>query len=162
MKHTLSILVENEFGVLTRVSGLFSGRGFNIQSLTVAETLDPTISRMTLTTSGSDSIVEQINKQLNKLVNVIKVQDVTKTNAINHMLALIKVGINSKNRFEVLKTIDLLGGETLDTESKYCIAQFRGDHDKIKTVLNQLKPYGIIEFNQTGSITMERGSKVMK
>src|SRR3989338_221911 len=98
MKHTISILVENEFGVLTRIAGLFSGRGYNIQSLTVAETLDPHISRMTIVTAGNDAVIEQINKQLGKLVNVIKVRDMAPGDSINRILALVKVKLTDKNR----------------------------------------------------------------
>src|SRR3989338_3085553 len=105
MKHTISILVENEFGVLTRVAGLFSGRGYNISSLSVAETLDPHLSRMTIVTSGKDEVIEQITKQLNKLVNVIKVQDVTNQNPVNRILALIRVVLNQKTRPEIIKAV---------------------------------------------------------
>lgn len=159
MKHTISILVENEFGVLTRVAALFSGRGYNIQSLTVAETLDPQISRMTIITSGSDAVLEQVNKQLNKLVNVIKVQDFTLANPINRILALVKVAVNEKTRADLLKSIELLKGEILDMETSALIVEFRGDEEQIKTALNLLKPYGITEFTQTGNLAMQRGKK---
>lgn len=157
MRHTISVLVENEFGVLTRVAGLFSGRGYNIQSLTVAETLDPAISRMTIVTSGSDAVIEQITKQLNKLINVIKVQDVTGKDPINRILALFKVTLNQKTRPEILKAIELLGGEVLDANAKYCVAEIRGDDNKLKSAINLLKPYGIIDFAQTGNIAVHRG-----
>lgn len=157
MRHTISVLVENEFGVLARVAGLFSGRGYNIQSLTVAETMDPTVSRMTIVTSGSDAVLEQITKQLNKLVNVIKVQDVTGKNPINRILALIKVSINQKTRPEILKAAELLGGEILDVNAKNCVVEIRGDDEKLKSALNMLKPYGVIDFAQTGNIAVQRG-----
>jgi len=161
MKHTISVLVENEFGVLTRVSGLFSGRGYNIQSLTVAETLDPKISRMTIITNGSDKVMEQIVKQLNKLVNVIKVFDITAENPINRILALVKVSINQKTRSDVLKSVKRLGGEILDGDDRCCIAEFRGDESKIQSVVTTLKPFGIVEFEQTGNIAIQRGKKVI-
>lgn len=159
MKHTISVLVENEFGVLTRVAGLFSGRGFNIQSLSVAETLEPKISRMTIVTSGNDATLEQINKQLNKLVNVIKVTDVTAENPINRMLALLKVSINPKTRMEVIKTIELLGGEILDSDGKSVIVEFRGDEEKILSAINLFKPFGIVDFVQTGNIALQKCRK---
>jgi len=159
MRHTISVLVENEFGVLARVAGLFSGRGYNIQSLTVAETLNPLVSRMTIVTSGSDEVIEQIVKQLNKLINVIKVKDVTKEQPINRVLALVKVKVEDKSRSDVLKTIELLHGEILDGNTKFCIAEFRGDEEKIQSVVNLLKPFGILEFEQTGNIAIERGKK---
>ena len=157
MKHTITALVENEFGVLTRVAGLFSGRGFNIQSLTVAETLDPKISRMTIVTSGSDAMIEQINKQLNKLVNVIKVQDVTLENAITRAYALVKVSLNAKTKPEVLKAVDLFKGEILDVDNKSCTLEVRGDEGKVESAINFLKPYGIIDFVQSGNIAILRG-----
>lgn len=161
MKHTISALVENEFGVLTRVAGLFSGRGFNIQSLTVAETLNPKVSRMTLTTSGSEETVEQIIKQLDKLVNVIAVQDLTGEKVVNRIISLVKVLLTHKNRYEVMKTVELLGAEILDADAECCIVEVRGDEEKIKSALNLLKPYGVIEFDQSGSIAMQRGKEVM-
>lgn len=157
MKHTITALVENEFGVLTRIAGLFSGRGFNIQSLTVAETLDPKISRMTIVTSGSDAMIEQINKQLNKLVNVIKVQDVTLENAITRACALIKVSLNTKTKPEVLKAVELFGGEILDVDNKSCTLEIRGDEGKVESAINFLKPYGISDFVQSGNISILRG-----
>ncbi len=156
MKHTISALVENEFGVLSRITGLFSGRGFNIQSLTVAETMDPLISRLTLVTSGNDATIEQITKQLNKLINVIKVVDVTNENPINRILALLKVSINQKTRPEVIKSVELLGGEILDVDAKSCIFEVRGDEEKVKSAINLLKPYGIQDFIQTGNIAMQK------
>lgn len=157
MKHTISVLVENEFGVLTRVAGLFSGRGYNIASLSVAETLDPRLSRMTIVTQGNDAVIEQITKQLNKLVNVVKVQDVTGQNPVNRILALIKVGMNSKNSAELLQAVQALGGEVLDSDSKSCLLEIRGDEEKIKTALGKLDRYGILDFAQTGNIAMQRG-----
>lgn len=161
MRHTISVLVENEFGVLARVAGLFSGRGYNIQSLTVGETLDPKISRMTIVTAGSDAVLEQIGKQLSKLVNVIKVQDVTKEKPINRILALVKVTLDGKKGKEVLHTVKKMGGEILDRDARCCIAEFRVDEEKLKSILSELKPFGILEFVQTGNIAMQRGRKVI-
>ena len=161
MKHTVSALVENEFGVLARIAGLFSGRGYNIQSLTVAETLDPAISRMTIVTEADDDVMEQITKQLRKLINVIKVRDVTAENPINRILALIKVKSDSKKKANLAKTIRALKGEILEQDGQCAIAEFTGDEEKIKKILEKLKPFGILEFEQTGSITIERGKKVI-
>lgn len=160
MKHTINALVENEFGVLARISSLFSGRGYNIQSLTVAETLDPKVSSMTLVTSGSDDVIEQITKQLGKLVNVLKVVDVTKENPINRILALVKVETSRKTRDQAAKVIENLDGKILDEDTRCCIAEFRADPPKLKQILDKLKPFGILEFEQTGNIAMQRGKKV--
>lgn len=157
--HIISVLVENEFGVLTRVAALFSGRGYNIQSLTVAETLNPEVSRMTLTTAASPEVLEQIVKQLNKLINVIKVEDVTQDDAINLILGLIKIKLTPKNRYEIMKTIDVLNSKILDADEKSCVIEVRGSEAEIQSALSLLKPHGILEFTQTGIISMQRGNK---
>lgn len=161
MKYTISVLVENEFGVLTRVSGLFSGRGYNIDSLTVAETLDPHVSRITLVTSGNTADIEQIMKQINKLVNVIKVRHMTAEDSALRQLAYIKVAINQKNRLEVIKSIELLSGEIVDVDDKCCIVELRGNDEKIQNALKLLKAYGILEFVQSGTVAIHKGKKVM-
>src|SRR5512145_1420648 len=114
LRHTISLLVENEFGVLARIAGLFSGRGFNIESLTVAETLDPVVSRITLVTRGDDQIVAQINKQLNKLVSVIEVQDFTEASHVERELALIKVAADQNTRAEIMNIVDIFRGKVID------------------------------------------------
>lgn len=157
MRHTISVLVENEFGVLARVAGLFAGRGYNIQSLSVAETLDPHISRITMVTTGNDSVIEQITKQLNKLVNVLKVSDLTKENPINRILALVKVSTGAKSKSEIDSAVKSLGGEILDSDSKCSVVEVRGDEEKIQKALKLLKVHGIIEFVQTGNISIQRG-----
>lgn len=157
MRHTINVLVENEFGVLTRVAALFSGRAYNIQSLSVAETLDPKLSRITLVTMGDDAHIEQIVKQLNKLVNVIKVQDMTKSQPLERILALVKISLSQKNRMEVIKTIELLEGKVLDADNRCCTVEFTGEEEKIKSAINMLRAYGIIEFIQTGAIAIGRG-----
>ena len=162
MKHTISVLVENEFGVLARVASLFSGRGYNISSLTVAETLDPKVSRMTIVTEGSDAVLDQIVKQLDKLVNVIKVHDVTTENPINRILALVKVPVEARNCGDVTTAIREFGGEVLDSDRRCCIAEFRGDEAKISSAIERLKPFGILEFEQTGNIAMQKGKKVIE
>jgi acetolactate synthase-1/3 small subunit len=158
-KHIISVLVENEFGVLTRVAALFSGRGYNIQSLTVAETIDSKVSRMTLTTNASTEVLEQIIKQLNKLINVIKVEDVTGDDTINLILGLIKVKLTPKQRFEVIKTAEVINAKVIDADDKSCIIEMRGNESEIKSHIALFKPYGILEFTQTGIISIERGSE---
>ena len=161
MQHVITALVENEFGVLVRIAGLFSGRGYNIQSLTVAETLDPKFSRMTIVTSGTDAVMDQITKQLNKLVNVIKVQDITKEKAINRVLGLVKITADKKKAAEIKKLVSNLGGEILDEDSRCLVIEIRGDEANLETALKKLKPYGILEFEKTGNIAMQKGRKVI-
>lgn len=161
MRHIITALVENEFGVLARIAGLFSGRGYNIQSLTVAETLDPKFSRMTIVTSGTDSVMEQITKQLDKLVNVIKVQDITKEKAINRVLGLVKITADKKKAGEIKKQVPKLGGEILNADSDCVMIEIRGDEANLETALKKLKPYGILEFEKTGNIAMQKGRKVI-
>src|SRR3972149_1714580 len=132
MRHTISVLVENEFGVLSRVAGLFSGRGFNIESLTVAETLDPTVSRMTIVTSGNDQIVEQILRQLNKLVSVIKVVNLTGTEPVDRELVLIKVNAEAETKPEVLRLVDIFRAKIVDVAPRCYPIERTGDEEKSK------------------------------
>lgn len=157
MRHTISVLVENEFGVLSRVSGLFSGRGFNIESLTVAETLDPSVSRMTIVTSGNDQIVEQILKQLNKLISVIKVVDLTGAETVDRELALIKVNADPETKAEVLRLVDIFRARIVDVAPRCYTIEMTGDEEKIKALLQLLKPIGIREIVRTGRVAIARG-----
>ncbi len=157
MRHTISVMVENEFGVLSRVSGLFSGRGFNIESLTVAETLDPTVSRMTIVTSGNDQIVEQILKQLNKLVSVIKVVDLTGAETVDRELVLIKVNAEPETKPEVLRLVDIFRAKIVDVASRCYTIEMTGDEEKINALLQLLKPIGIREIVRTGRVAIARG-----
>jgi acetolactate synthase I/III small subunit len=157
MRHTVSVLVENEFGVLSRVSGLFSGRGFNIESLTVAETLDPSVSRMTIVTSGNDQIVEQILKQLNKLVSVIKVVDLTGADTVDRELALIKVNADPETKAEVLRLVDIFRAKIVDVAPRCYTIEMTGDEEKIKALIQLLKPIGIREIVRTGRVAIARG-----
>lgn len=161
MRHTISILVENEFGVLARVSGLFSGRGFNIKSLSVAETLDPSVSRITLVTDGDDQIVEQITKQLNKLVCVIKVIDFQEAAHVEREMALIKVAADERTRSEVLNIVDIFRGKVIDVDLRSYVIEVTGDEEKINALLNLLKPLGIKEIVRTGKVAMHRGLQVL-
>ncbi len=149
----------NEFGVLSRISGLFSGRGYNIESLTVAETLDPHISRMTIVSRGDDKIIEQINKQLNKLVSVIKVHDFTGEEHIERELALIKVACGSNDRAELLSIVDIFRAKVVDVSPKSYTIEITGDNEKISAIIELLKPFGIKEIVRTGKIAMARSPK---
>lgn len=159
MRHTISVLVTNEFGVLSRVSGLFSGRGFNIESLCVAETLDPKVSHMTIVTSGDEKVLEQINKQLNKLVNVIKVHDFTGGEMLERELALVKVQITDDNRAEVLSVIEIFRAKVVDVSPKSYTIEITGDNGKIKAIVDLLRPFGIKEIVRTGQVAMARSAK---
>jgi acetolactate synthase-1/3 small subunit len=157
MRHTISVLVENEFGVLSRVAGLFSGRGFNIESLTVAETLDPTVSRMTIVTSGNDQIVEQILKQLNKLISVIKVVNLTGTETVDRELVLIKVNAEAETKPEVLRLVDIFRAKIVDVAPRCYTIEMTGDEEKINALVQLLKPIGIREVVRTGRVAIARG-----
>src|SRR3972149_2350479 len=143
MRHTISVLVENEFGVLSRVSGLFSGRGFNIESLCVAETMDPKVSRMTLVTSGNDQIVEQILKQLNKLVPVLKVIDFTGVDTVDRELVLVKVNADGEGKPEVLRLVDIFRARIVDVAPRCYTIEMTGGEGKVQGVLPMLRPPGV-------------------
>jgi len=159
MRHTISVLVENEFGVLTRVAGLFSGRGFNIESLSVAPTLDATLSRMTIVTSGDERILEQINKQLNKLIDVIKVIDFTGEEYIEREMALVKVTAEDDTRAEVLRIADIFRGKIVDVTPKSYTIEITGAPAKVNAIVDLLRPMGIKELVRSGPVVLGRGSK---
>ena len=156
------MLVENEFGVLSRVAGLFSGRGFNIESLCVAESLDPTISTMTIVTSGNDAIIEQVLKQLNKLINVIKVVDLKELEYVSREMVLIKVNAEERSREEILRMTEIFRGKIIDVSPKTYTLLITGDDEKIKAFINLIRPLGIKELVRTGPIAMARGEKIIK
>jgi acetolactate synthase I/III small subunit len=155
-RHLLSILVDNEPGVLSRITGLFSGRGYNIDSLSVAETMEPNVSRITMVTHGSETIIEQIKKQLNKLINVIKVIDLTGTHYVLREMAMIKVHAKTENRAEILRITDIFRGQVVDVGIDHFTVKVTGDHEKITAILNLLKPMGIREIVRTGAIALPR------
>ena len=157
MRHTINVLVENEFGVLARVAGLFSGRGFNIESLSVAETMDPTVSTMTIVTRGDDQILEQITKQLNKLACVIKVMDLVGKEYVAREMVLIKVAAKPANRAEILSITDIFRAKVVDVGPKSYTIELTGDEDKIRAFLELLKPMGIKEVARTGNVALVRG-----
>ena len=158
-KTILSILVDNEPGVLSRIAGLFSGRGFNIESLCVAETADPLVSRITLVTVGDMSILEQIKKQLNKLINVLKVIDFSDIAYVHRELALVKIRAKPEHRAEILRTVDIFRSRVVDVGSQYYIVEITGDEGKVAAFLNILKPMGISEIARTGAIALPREKK---
>ncbi|MBU0991256.1 MAG: acetolactate synthase small subunit [Proteobacteria bacterium] len=154
--YVLSIFVENRPGVLSRIVGLFSGRGYNIESLSVAETMEPDVSRLTMVTKGDAVIIEQIKKQLNKLINVIKVYDLTGTNYIQKELALIKVHAKSEGRAEILRIVDIFKGKIVDVGQEHYTIEITASKDKMTAILNLLKPMGIKEIVRTGIIALHR------
>lgn len=157
----MSILVENEFGVLARIAGLFSGRGYNIESLCVAETLDPTVSRITLVVRGDDQVLAQITKQLNKLINVIKVIDFVDKPHVERELALIKVASDEKTRGEVMSIVDIFRGKVVDVGSHSYIIEVTGSDEKIAAFVELLQPLGIREIVRTGKVAMHRGMELL-
>jgi acetolactate synthase-1/3 small subunit len=158
-KHTLSLLVDNEPGVLSRVTGLFSGRGFNIESLCVAETLDPSVSRITLVTRGDDAIAEQIKKQVNKLINVIKLYDLSGTENVEREMALVKVKADPEHRAEILRIVDIFRCKVVDVSSSHFTIEVTGTADKLSAFLGLLRPKGIYEIARTGPIALAREKK---
>lgn len=159
MKHTLSLLMDNEPGVLSRVAGLFSGRGFNIESLCVAETLDPKVSCMTLVTSGDEKIMEQIIKQLRKLINIIKVMDLSQMESVYREMALIKVKADSSSRAEILRIVDIFRGKVVDVSHNHYTIEVTGDEKKLQAIIDLLKPFNIKEIVRTGAVAMTRERK---
>ena len=164
MKHTISVLVENEFGVLSRIAGLFSGRGFNIESLSVAPTLDASISRMTIVTSGDDRIIEQVTKQLNKLIDTIKVIDFTGEDEayVERELALVKVSAEEGSRAEVMRIADIFRAKVIDVTPRSYTLEIMGSTEKVDAVIELLKPIGIKELVRTGPLVLGRGPKGWK
>ena len=159
MKHVISVLVENKVGVLSRITGLFSSRGFNIESLAVGETEDTNISRMTIVVSGDDSILEQVRKQLGKVVDTIKVTDYTGTDYVERNLILIKVSALPGKRNEIIELVDVFRGKIIDVGQKDMIVEISGPEDRLEAVINLLRPFGIKEVARTGRIAMNRGPK---
>ena len=159
MQHTISVLMNNRFGVLSRVSGLFSSRGFNIESLNVAETSDPEVSRMTIVTRGDNAKIEQITKQLNKLVDVIKVVDLTEEKFVDRELLLVKMNAEVRVREEILRVVDLFRAKVVDVSPSTYTIEITGDEGKITGFLDLLAPLGIKEVVRSGRIAVSRGNK---
>ena len=159
MKHTISLLVENKFGVLARISGLFSARGYNIDSLSVGTTDDPQVSRMTIVVNGDDRVLEQVEKQLNKLIDVIKVADYKETPHLERDLALVKVTADKSTRSEMIQICDIFRAKIVDVAVDSIIIEMTGDEEKIEALLRMLRPFGIKETCRTGIVAMARGAK---
>ena len=159
MRHTLAVLVENKYGVLSRVAGMFSRRGYNIDSLTVGVTDDPTISRMTIVVRGDDDVLEQVMKQLNKLIDVIRVSDLKSEESVDRELALIKVNSEVANRSEIMQIADIFRARIIDVGSKSMTIEVTGDEGKITAIEQLLKPFGIKEMVRTGKVALRRGQK---
>ena len=162
MRHTLSVLVQNKPGVLARTAGLFSRRGYNIESLTVGVTEKEDVSRMTIVVTGDDTVVEQVTKQLNKLIEVIKVSDLTKESYVNRELVLIKVTADGSNRGEIMQLVDVFRARIVDVAAKSLIIEVTGDAEKITALIDTLKQFGIKEIVRTGTLALGRGSKVIQ
>jgi len=162
VKTILSVLVENHPGVLSRVAGLFSRRGFNIDSLAVGTTENPEISRMTIVVEGDEYIVEQVKKQLNKLVDVIKVSKISSDDSVSRELVLIKVDAEPKNRSEIIQIAEIFRANIVDVSRRSMIIELTGDKDKINAFEELVRPFGIKELVRTGLIAMNRGPKTIK
>jgi acetolactate synthase-1/3 small subunit len=158
-KHTISVLVENKFGVLSRVAGLFSARGYNIESLSVGETLDPTVSRMTIMVHGDEFIIEQVMKQLHKLIDVIKVNDLTDEDHVERELVLIRVNAEPQHRAEILRTADIFRAKVVDVTPLSFTLEATGDEEKLEAFIELLRPMGIQEIVRTGKVAITRGPK---
>jgi acetolactate synthase-1/3 small subunit len=156
MRHTISVLVENKFGVLTRVAGLFSGRGYNIDTLNVAPTQDATASRMTIVTHGDEPTIEQIVKQLNKLPDVIKVHDFREGDYVDRELVLLKITVDSKTRAEVMQIADIFRAKIVDVQAKTLTIEITGDESKIGKFLELMRGFGVADVTRTGSVAMPR------
>lgn len=161
-KHTLSVLVENRAGVLSRIAGLFSRRGFNIDSLAVGITENPEVSRITIVVDGDGYIVEQVSKQLNKLVDVIKIKELDKSDSVSRELALIKVGATASTRSEIVQIAEIFRAKIVDVSKSTLTIEISGGIDKVAALEDMLKQFGIKEIVRTGTIAIERGNKIIK
>ena len=156
MRHTISVLVENKFGVLTRVAGLFSGRGYNIDTLNVAPTADPTASRMTIVTRGDDATLDQIVKQLHKLVEVLQVLDFRDGEYIDRELVLVKVAVDSKSRAEVMQITDIFRAKIVDVQPKSLTIEITGNESKVEKFLELMKTFGVVDLTRSGKVALPR------
>jgi acetolactate synthase I/III small subunit len=159
MKHTLSVLVENKPGVLTRVAGLFARRGFNIDSLAVAETESHAVSRMTITVDEQDSTVEQVTKQLHKLINVLKITDLDPSGSVERELLLIKVKADASSRSGIMQIVEIFRAKIIDVGPEVLIIEMTGTREKVSALMELLAPFGVVELMRTGRIAMSRGKK---
>lgn len=158
-QHTIAALVENRFGVLSRVAGLFSARGYNIESLSVGETLDPTVSRMTIVVHGDEFVIEQVTKQLHKLIDVIKVTNLTDEDHVQRELMLVRVNAEPQHRAEILRTADIFRAKVVDVTPLSFTLEATGDDEKLEALIELLRPMGIQELVRTGKVAITRGPK---
>jgi len=159
VKHTLAVLVENQPGVLSHVAGLFARRGYNIESLAVGETEDSSISRITLVVEGDEKVIEQVSKQLNKQVEVIKVNDITNDEIVVRQLLLLKVAADLAARQEIMQIVEIFRCRIVDIGKRSLIVEATGDEEKIQAIIKSLRPFGIQELVRTGNVAMVRGVK---
>jgi acetolactate synthase I/III small subunit len=156
MRHTISVLVENKFGVLTRIAGMFSGRGFNIDTLNVAPTLDPTTSRMTIVVRGDDTVLEQVTKQLNKLVDVIEIEDYRDDEVVERELVLMRVKVDAANRSEVMQLCDIFRAKIIDVQHNVLGIEITGNESKLDKFLMLMSKFGVGEITRTGRVALAR------
>jgi acetolactate synthase-1/3 small subunit len=156
MRHTLSVLVENKFGVLTRIAGMFSGRGFNIDTLNVGPTLDPSRSRMTIVVMGDDAVLEQVTKQLNKLIDVIEIEDFRDNEYVDRELVLLRVNVDAQTRSEVMQICDIFRAKIIDVQPKNVAIELTGNESKIEKFLFLMEPFGIRDLTRTGKVAVSR------
>jgi acetolactate synthase-1/3 small subunit len=160
-KRVLSVLTENRAGVLSRISGLFSRRGFNIDSLAVGTTEDESVSRMTIVVDGDDYIVEQVSKQLNKLIDVIKIKRLDDADTVSRELALIKVAANSETRSDIIQIVDIFRAKIIDVSHETLTIEMTGSSDKQRAIFDLLAPFGIKEMVKTGMVSIQRGTNII-
>ena len=162
MKHTIAVIVENKSGVLTRIAGLFSRRSFNIDSLSVGATDNPDYSRMTISVQGDRDVLEQVIKQLSKLINVIRVSELDPSESVERELALIKVSADKQNRSEIMQIVNIFRAKIIDVSHRSMIIEVTGDENKIDAMIQLLRQFGIKELARTGMVSMVRGARVIK
>lgn len=162
MKHNIAVIVENKSGVLTRIAGLFSRRSFNIDSLSVGTTDNPEYSRMTITVQGDRDVLEQVIKQLSKLINVIRVSEMDPVESLERELAIIKVSVDRENRSEIMQIVNIFRARIIDVSQRSMIIEVTGDEEKVEAIIQLLRQFGIKELARTGKVSMLRGARVIK
>ena len=162
MKHNIAVIVENKSGVLTRIAGLFSRRSFNIDSLSVGTTDNPEYSRMTITVQGDRDVLEQVIKQLSKLINVIRVSELDPVESLERELAIIKVSVDRENRSEIMQIVNIFRARIIDVSQRSMIIEVTGDEEKVEAIIQLLRQFGIKELARTGKVSMIRGARVIK
>jgi acetolactate synthase I/III small subunit len=162
MKHTIAVIVENKSGVLTRIAGLFSRRSFNIESLSVGGTDNPDYSRMTISVEGDEVVLEQVIKQLSKLINVIRVSELAHDESVERELAMIKVTADKNSRSEIMQIVNIFRAKIIDVSTRSMVIEVTGDAEKIDAIIQLLRQFGIKELARTGKVSMIRGARVVK